>query len=128
MSIHQEIAFNCQPRAVYDALTDAEQFAKLTDVPAEIVAQAGGAFSCFDGMISGQTIEAIPGERLVQAWRVFNWEPGVYSIVSFKLEALAGGDSKIIFDHTGYPEEFESHLESGWHEKYWRPMKNYLGT
>ena len=47
--------------------------AELTDAPAELDPEPGGEFSCFGGMIVGRTIENIPGQRLVQAWRVANW-------------------------------------------------------
>ena len=83
--IHQEISFKAGSQRIYEALTNADQFGELTNAPAEINSESGGKFSCFGGMITGQTIEVVPGTRLVQAWRVGHWEPGVYSIVKFEL-------------------------------------------
>lgn len=124
--IHHEISIKATPRRIYNALTDAKQFAELTGAPAEIDLVAGGQFSCFGGMITGQTIEAIPGTRLVQAWRVGNWDAGTYSIVRFELEAIDDTETNLIFDHTGFPDEHRDHLEQGWHDRYWQPMKSYL--
>ena len=126
--IHQEISFNINAQCVYEALTNAKQFGELTDAPAEINPEPGGKFSCFDGMITGQTIELIPGNRLVQAWRVGNWEPGVYSIVKFEFEEINDTETKLIFDHAGFPEEHRDHLNEGWHERYWTPLKKYLNA
>ena len=126
MPIHQEIVFTCAAQRVFEALTLAEQFAVLSDAPAEIDPQAGGRFSCFGGMISGLTIESLPGIRLVQAWRAGNWDPGVYSIVKFEFEKIDDLKTKLIFDHAGFPEEHKTHLEQGWHARYWEPMKKYL--
>jgi len=126
--IHHEISINSSPQRVFKALTEAAQFAEFTGAPAEIDLVTGGEFSTFGGMITGQTIEVLPGIRLVQAWRVANWDPGIYSIVKFELEALGEAETKLIFDHTGFPDEHRDHLDQGWHERYWQPLKNYLST
>ena len=123
--IHQEIVIAASPQRVYSALTDSKQFSAFTGASAEISNEAGGAFSCFGGMIVGRNVELIANERIVQAWRVANWEAGVYSVASFALKAQGAG-TLIIFDHTGFPEGTGEHLESGWHANYWEPLKMYL--
>ncbi len=127
-TIHHEISIHATPERIFHALTDAEEFAELSGAPAEIDASPGGQFSCFGGMITGQTIEAIPGTRLVQAWRVGNWDAGVYSIVKFEFEVISGSETKLLFDHTGFPDEHRDHLDQGWHDRYWQPLIKYLGT
>ena len=124
--IHHEISFKTAPERIFAALTDAGQFSELTGAAAEIESTPGGQFSCFGGMITGQTIETLPNQRLVQAWRPGNWEPGIYSIVKFDLEKLNEKETRLIFDHTGFPEEHREHLDQGWHERYWGPLKAYL--
>ena len=126
MPKHQEITFKCKSQRVFEALTNAGQFSELSGKPAEINPESGGNFSCFDGMISGLSIEIVPNKRLVLAWRVGNWEPGVYSIVKLELEETSDTETKLVFDHTGFPEEHKAHLEKGWYENYWGPMKKYL--
>src|SRR5712692_1180527 len=89
-SIHQEVVFKASPKRVYEALTDAKQFDKLVelsgvsmkDAPTQISPEVGGAFSLFAGHIVGRHIELVPNQRIVQAWRVVVWNPGVYSIAS----------------------------------------------
>src|SRR5262245_23939985 len=94
--IHQEVVFNASPALVYQALTDTKQFSKITGgAPTEISTEVGGAFSCFGGMIVGRNIELVPHQRIVQAWRVKNWEPGVYSIAKFELKAQ-GSETKLV--------------------------------
>src|SRR5690242_1454231 len=77
-AIHQEINLPASPLRVYETLTASAQFAAATGAPAEIGEGAGAAFSCFGGMIVGRHIELAPGQRIVQAWRVANWDAGVY--------------------------------------------------
>jgi activator of HSP90 ATPase len=76
-SLHQEVSFKASPQRIYDVLLDSKQFAALTGMAAEIDSKAGGAFSTFGGMIEGRTVELVPGQRIVQAWRPAQWDPGV---------------------------------------------------
>ena len=87
--------------------------------------KAGGAFSCFNGMITGRNVELIPNQRIVQAWRAGNWPEGVYSIVRFELNAR-GSNTKLTLDHAAFPDGAAEHLDGGWHKMYWEPLKKYL--
>jgi activator of HSP90 ATPase len=126
-TIHQEVSFAASPNRVYEALTQSEQFSKLTGgAPTEISQEAGGTFSCFGGMIAGRNIELVPNQRIVQAWRAGNWEEGVYSIVKFELKEQ-DSETLLVFEHTGIPQGQEDHLESGWKQNYWDNLHKYLG-
>jgi len=126
-SIHQEVVVAASPERLYSALTNASEFSKMSGgAPAEIDAQPGGAFSCFGGFILGRNIECAAGERLVQAWRVKSWEPGVYSIVRFDLRPEGKG-TRVVLSHTGFPEGQGEHLDKGWHSNYWEPLRKLLG-
>lgn len=61
----------------------------------------------------------------MQAWRVGNWEPGRYSVIRVQLER-SGDGTKLVLDHTGFPEGQGEHLAGGWHERYWKPLAKYL--
>ncbi|MFD0739405.1 SRPBCC domain-containing protein [Lysobacter koreensis] len=126
-SIHQEIAIAASPDRVYAALLDAAQFSAMSGgAPTEIDGRAGGAFSCFGGMITGRNVELVADRRIVQAWRVGNWPEGVYSIARFEL-APRGAETQLVFDHTGFPEDAREHLANGWHANYWEPLRRALG-
>jgi activator of HSP90 ATPase len=124
-SIHQEISFAAVPARVYRALLDSTEFAKLTEMPAEIGSEEGESFTCFGTFILGRQIELIADRRIVQAWRVFNWPEGVYSAVRFEFHEENGG-TKLIFDQTGVPADALEHVDTGWHEKYWKPLRMYV--
>ena len=137
-AIHQEPVFKASRKRIYEALTDARQFDKVIQLsaavksgmvkapqPAEINSEAGGAFALFGGYISGRQIELIQSERIVQAWRVGSWEPGIYSIARFALVGQGTG-TKIVFDHTGFPKGDGEHLAEGWTGNYWEPLEKFL--
>ena len=123
--LHQELDFKTAPRRVYEALLDSKQFAAFTGMPAEIQREAGGAFSQFGGIITGRNVELVPDQRIVQAWRPGSWDPGVYSLVKFELQARDAG-TRLILDHTGFPEGSFRHLNTGWYLRYWEPLKKFL--
>lgn len=125
-TIRQEVILEASPKRIYDTLLDAKRFSEFTGgAPAEIDPKAGGAFSCFGGMITGRNIEMSPNRRIVQAWRAGNWPEGAYSIVKFEIEAEGTG-SKLTLEHSAFPEGRAQHLEGGWHKMYWEPLKKYL--
>ena len=137
-SIHQENVFNGRRNRVYEALTDAKQFNEITKIvaakepaisleksPTVISPEVGGAFSLFGGIIIGRHVELVPNTRIVQAWRVAYWTPGIYSIAKFELVEQGTG-TKIVFDHTGFPRGDAEHLASGWKAHYWEPLAKFL--
>jgi activator of HSP90 ATPase len=137
-SIHQEAAFKASRKRVYEALTDVKQFSKVTalsgamqsgmplgSAPTEISREVGGAFTLFGGHIAGRHIELVPNQRIVQAWRVADWGPGVYSIAKFELVEQGTG-TRIVFDHTGFPAGQGEHLAAGWKANYWEPLEKFL--
>jgi len=124
-AIHQEVDFNAPAERIYEVLLDAKQFSAFTKHTAEIQPTAGGAFRLFGGRIEGRNVELVPNQRIVPAWRPASWDPGVYSIVRFELVAQGPG-TRIVFDHTGFPEENWEHLNEGWPRNYWEPLRTYL--
>lgn len=136
-SIHQEPVFKANRKRIYEALTDSKQFDKviqlsgvvqamhLGDKPAEISREVGGAFTLFGGYITGRHVEFVPNQRIVQAWRTGGWAPGIYSIAKFELVEQGSG-TKIVFDHTGFPNGEAKVLASGWKAHYWEPIEKLL--
>ncbi len=124
-AIHQEVVFKASPNRIYEALVDAQQHSEFTGGPTEISREVGGSFSCFGGTILGRNIELLPNQRIVQAWRVSNWDDGVYSIVKFDLKEESS-ETRLVLDHSGFPEDQREHLEDGWKMRYWEPLRIYL--
>ena len=133
-AIHQEVDFNAPRARVYALLTDEKQFDRVVQLSdamkggmppgakkTAISREAGGAFTTFGGVIAGRHIELVPNERLVQAWRPSHWKPGIYSIARFQLVERGGG-TRILLDHTGFPNGEAQSLSDGWHKNYWDPM------
>ena len=136
-AIHQEPVFTASRKRVYEALTDAAQFHKVTLLsdamrsgmapgmrPTEISKDPGSAFVLFGGYITGRQLELVPNERIVQAWRA-GWAPGDYSIVRFEL-ADNGSGTKIVFNQAAFPQGKAESLARGWKANYWEPLEKFL--
>ncbi|MFI5162091.1 MAG: SRPBCC domain-containing protein [Sphingobacteriales bacterium] len=133
ITIHQEVGFKASPKQLYEILLSSKEFSECTKksfdnfsaTSANIDPTIGGAFSLFDGIITGRIIELVPGERIVEAWRAADWPPGTYSVVRFELKP-AGSGTQLIFDHIGFPEGLKAHLTIGWQQHYWDALAKYL--
>jgi activator of HSP90 ATPase len=125
-AIHHETVFKASPKRVFEALMDEKEHAAFTGAPATIAREAGGAFSTHGGQIVGRVVEVAPNRLIVKAWRVANWPEGVYSLVRYELKG-EGGSTRLILDHTGFPDAARDPLEQGWKERYWEPLAKYLG-
>jgi activator of HSP90 ATPase len=122
-AIHQVEDFKAGPERIYEALLDSKQFSAFSGGrAAEIHREVGGEFSLFSGHIVGRNLELVTNRRIVQAWRVVPWPEGIYSIARFELSPQGSG-SRLVFDHTGFPPELAEHLETGWNENYWTPLR-----
>lgn len=124
-SLRQEVDFKATPEHIYEILLGSKLFTAVTGQPAEISREAGGVFSMFAGVIVGRNIELVPNVRIVQAWRPAYWPPGVYSLVKFELRK-DGAQTKIVLDHTGFPEGDFASLGEGWGSHYWTPLTKFL--
>jgi activator of HSP90 ATPase len=123
--LHQEIDIRASRQRIYDALLDSRQFTTFSGAPAEINKEPGGTFSLFGGLIVGRNVELVAKERIVQAWRPASWEPGIYTLVKFEFKEL-GPQTRILLDHTGFPEGNFRHFEYGWYAHYWEPLKKFV--
>jgi activator of HSP90 ATPase len=137
-AIHQMNVFKTSRKRVYDTLTQTKPFDALTQwspemragkslgsVPTKISPEVGAEFFLFGGHIVGRHLELVPNERIVQAWRVVDWEQGLYSIARFQL-LEESAETKIVFDHTGFPKGQAEHLAFGWKAHYWEGLEKYL--
>jgi len=126
MKIHQEIIFKANVQKVFAALTLEKIFAEFSGMKADLKAQPGEEFSLFGVFITGKTLEVVTDKLLVQEWRSFNWDADIYSTVRFALKPINENETLLIFDQSDFPESEKAHLEEGWNNKYWEPMRLYF--
>ena len=58
-TIEQAANFNASPHDVYELLMDSEKHTKFTGAKASISREVGGAFTAYDGALSGTILELV---------------------------------------------------------------------
>lgn len=113
------------PAQLYRAWLEGEQHAKMTGSPATGSAEVGAKFTAWDGYISGENLELVPDQRIVQAWRTAEFaasEPD--SRVELTLEAVDGG-CRLCITHAELPAHGMQY-QKGWVDHYFTPMKAHF--
>jgi activator of HSP90 ATPase len=121
MPIHQEATFPVPPERIYALLTDGARLSMLVGRRGRGGSAEGAWFSLFGDRLEGRQIELLRYERVVQAWRLPDWEPGVYAIVRFTLTPEGTG-TRVMVDQDGYPAGSHDVLANNWRSFYFEPM------
>ncbi|MFC1866368.1 SRPBCC domain-containing protein [Chloroflexota bacterium] len=124
-TIRQSVNFSASPHDVYETLIDSRKHAEFTGGKADISREVGGRFTAFDGYSEGVNIELVQDEKIVQTWRADDWLESHYSQVTFQLKKIKDG-THLVFTQTAVPEEQYQDISQGWHDYYWKPMKEML--
>jgi activator of HSP90 ATPase len=114
------------PEAVYDAWLDSAEHSAMTGAGAKINNRVGGAYSAWDGYITGKTVELIPAKRIVQSWRTTQFgdnHPDSTIVVEL---APAKTGARLTLTHSGVPDGQTSYEKGGWQDNYFAPMKVYF--
>lgn len=124
--IVQNVVLDAEPQRVFDVLMISRKHAAFTGSAASIDPRTGGSFSCYDGYITGFTIELEPCKRIVQVWRSRGWPKGTYSIVTFELKRKGPRKTELRFSQSGVPASDYTEKQKGWRTHYWQPLGAFL--
>ncbi len=113
------------PKQVYDAWLSSKGHALMTGSPAKVSARTGGAFTAWDGYITGKNLKLKPGKQIVQSWRTTEFAAADPDSQIEVLLVKAPGGTKLTLRHTNIPGG-QSDYRSGWPTHYFEPMKKYF--
>lgn len=124
-SIKLEATFNASPETLYNAWLDSVIHSEMTGGEANCSNEINGAFSAWDGYISGTNKSLIPTKEIVQLWRTTEFlESDNDSELIIQISKTEEG-SLLTLIHNNIPEG-QSDYEKGWIEHYFEPMKHYF--
>jgi activator of HSP90 ATPase len=124
-TIRQSVTFKADPKAIYEALMDSRKHSQFTGDKASISREVGGKFTAYDSYIEGINLHMEPNKKIVQSWRGSDWPEGHYSRVTFLLQEAENG-TRLTFTQTGVPDQYYEDISQGWHDYYWKPLKEML--
>lgn len=119
--------FAVPPEKVYASWIDGAGHAEMTGAPASSDPRVGGAFSCWEGYISGTYTELVPARRIAMNWRTAQFPadaPDAHVVV----ELWADGDgTKLVLTQSGSPADQVESYRAGWEQFYFSPMRARFG-
>ena len=111
---------------LYRAFLDSAIHSEFTGSPASIDNRVGGAFTAWDGYISGEILELEKNRRIRQRWRTTEFsdtdEDSLLEIEFIEKD----GKTTIRLTHSNLPEGTEEDYKQGWKEFYFAPLKEYM--
>jgi uncharacterized protein YndB with AHSA1/START domain len=125
MEFTLKTTFNATPKEVYDAWMNSESHTEMTGGDANIQDEVGTQFSAWDDYITGQNLELVANQKIVQSWRTTEFEE---SDEDSKIEILlkeANGETNLTLIHTNLSLDGKRY-KNGWIEHYFEPMKAYF--
>jgi activator of HSP90 ATPase len=125
-TIEQSVRFPATARELYDIYLDPARHQAVTGAPVRISAKAGGRFSAFDGMLSGVTLAAVPGQLIVQRWRSNMFKDADGDSVLVLRFVQEGKRGRIDLVHANVPAHDHAGVTAGWEKYYWKPLRAYL--
>jgi activator of HSP90 ATPase len=125
-TIKQKTLIPATPDELYEAFIDAKKHSAFTGSKATDDPKVGGAFTAWDGYISGKNLELEKGKKIVQEWVTTDW-PDNYPPSKLELTFKKVKEStEISMIHSDVPAQQADDLAEGWNEFYWKPLKKYL--
>ncbi|XP_021248693.1 activator of 90 kDa heat shock protein ATPase homolog 2 isoform X1 [Numida meleagris] len=117
--------FNSPADELYSIFTTKELVQKFSKCPAVIEAEKGGKLLMFDGCVSGEYTELVPGQRLVLKWRCRNWPDEHYATVALSFKDMAA-ETELQLECRGVPVSNEDSTRQWWKKQYFEEIHNLL--
>ncbi|MGE5073979.1 MAG: SRPBCC domain-containing protein [Anaerolineae bacterium] len=114
------------PEKVFRAWLSTDGHTAMTGSKARVEPRVGGAFTAWDGYISGRTAALRPYTRIIQDWRTTEFPSDAPdSQIELILEPVEGG-TNLTLTHRNIPDGQADSYKSGWDESYFQPMRAYF--
>jgi activator of HSP90 ATPase len=117
--------FNVGPDVLYAAWLSSDLHTKMTGGVATCGNKVGDAYSAWDGYISGENVELVENEKIVQTWRTSEFaesdEDSMLTITFSKVNS----NTELKLQQTNIPEG-QTQYEKGWVDHYFTPMKAFF--
>ncbi|KAI8981549.1 activator of Hsp90 ATPase [Pilobolus umbonatus] len=125
-TLRDSIEFQTSARELYETLTNAQRVQIWTRGHVIMKQEIKSKFELFGGNVSGEILELIPEQKIVQTWRLRSWPAGHYSKVTMLFKQ--GSDCVTLdVEQTGVPIGEEDLTRKNWSGYYWRAIKASFG-
>jgi activator of HSP90 ATPase len=120
-----EIELPVTPEILYHDWLDSNSHSQFTGAAAQIAPEVGGAFTAWDGYISGTTIELESPRRILQQWRTTEFPSDSPDSILEILFIPTDLGTRLILNHSNIPDGQGDSYFTGWQDYYFEPMLEY---
>lgn len=111
---------------LYRAFLDSAIHSEFTGSPAKVEGRIGGAFTAWDGYISGKTIDLNENRSIKQRWRTTDFNDDDEDSL-LEIEFIEEkGRTTLVLKHSSLPEGTGEEYRRGWEDFYLTPLKEYF--
>lgn len=115
-------------RRIYDAWLDSREHSSMTGASATASRLVDGAFTAWDGYVTGKNLFLIENQKIVQSWRSSEFpDDAPDSVLSLRLIEREGL-TEVELEHADIPAGQSVQYQSGWIEYYANPMQKYFAA
>ncbi|KAI8047404.1 activator of Hsp90 ATPase [Gilbertella persicaria] len=107
---------------LYETLLDSRRADIWTLGPSQVSKKSGSEFRFFDGNVHGKIVRLVPGEMIVQTWRLKHWPKDHYSTVTLLFRQDMEGTT-IQVDQKDVPLGQEDIIRKNWIQYYWKSIE-----
>lgn len=116
------------PALIYATWLSSLGHSAMTGSEATCVPGVGGAFTAWEGYISGRNLDLEPGRRIVQAWRTIEFPQDAPDSMLVLDMAESPDGALITLEHSRIPSGQGAMYRDGWFEHYLEPMRAYFAS
>lgn len=126
VTVDQLEEFQTSAHELFLTLTDAQRATAWTRGHVILDPKVGNRFELFNGNVTGEFVEIVPDQKIVQTWRLKSWPANHYSKVT--MEFNQGSESvQLKITQTGVPVGEEELTRNNWSGYYWRSINATFG-
>jgi len=118
--------FTTDIQQIFLTMTTQARVSAFTRASCEIDPKPGGKFSMLAGNITGEFVEFVMNEKIVQKWRMKSWPEGVESLVTLEFKQEDDG-ATVQLSQTGIPDSEMESTKEGWRRHIFGPIKQTFG-
>jgi uncharacterized protein YndB with AHSA1/START domain len=124
-----DATFPSPPARVWEAWVSGAGHAAMTGAGASSDPKVGGAFTAWDGYITGTWLALEPGRSLTMAWRTSQFPAGAPAArIEVTLSATPSGGTALRLRQWDTPPDQVDGYRDGWEEHYFAPMRAHFGA
>ncbi|OZJ05936.1 hypothetical protein BZG36_01229 [Bifiguratus adelaidae] len=125
-TLKETIEFQASASELYETLLDTARVKAWTRGSGEVSKEVGGKFNLFGGNVIGENVELVPGQKIVQKWRLSSWPADHFSEVTLKFDQGSDG-TKVHLEQRNVPVGEEDITKRNWDNYYWNAIKSTFG-